>query len=271
MPSRWIACLVALCLALPVQAAELKIDLGHGPTVLGTTRLLARPDARTIVVPNDVAYGRTMHYHAVPLADLLPGIAPGDHLQFAASDGFTAEIPASAILNRQGARAWLAVEEPVHPWPDLPHGSRSAGPFYLVWTHPSAAHIGSEQWPYQLASISRTGSADALFPAIVPAATLPADSRVRRGFTVFKRTCFACHTLNGEGNATLGPDLNIPYNPTEYLRPDLLRAFIRNPQSLHRWPTAKMHGFPTQQDLSDSDLDAVLAYLKYMAKHKVTP
>jgi hypothetical protein len=29
-----------------------------------------------------------------------------------------------------------------------------------------------------------------------------------------------------------------------------------------------MQGFPTQQSLSDADLDALLAYLKYMAKHK---
>ena len=29
-----------------------------------------------------------------------------------------------------------------------------------------------------------------------------------------------------------------------------------------------MHGFPTQASLSDADLDAVLDYLRYMAKHK---
>ncbi|WP_329740796.1 cytochrome c [Dyella sp. A6] len=269
MPMRWTACLIALCLALPVHAADLKIDLGHGSTVYSTAQLLARPDARTVAIPHDVAYGRAMRYRAIPLRDLLPGIAPGDHLQFVAADGFIAEIPAAVLLNRQGAHPWLAVEDPAHAWPDMPHEDQSPAPLYLVWTHPEAAHISSEQWPYRLVEIRLTRSVDRRFPAIVPSPTLPAGSPVRRGFAVFKRTCFACHTLNGEGHATLGPDLNIPYNPTEYLHPDLLRAFIRNPQSLHRWPTAKMHGFPTQDDMSDADLNAVIAYLRYMAKHKV--
>jgi mono/diheme cytochrome c family protein len=269
MLTRWMCCLFALCLALPARAAELKIDLGHGGAVLTTARLLARADARTVAIPADVAYRRAMRYRAVPLRNLLPGLAPGDHLQFAAADGFTAEIPAAAILNRQGAQAWLAVEDPARPWPALPGGASSAGPFYVVWTDPQAARIGPEQWPYQLAAIRRLDDVDARFPAIVPAAA--ASPNVRHGYAVFKRTCLACHTLNGEGDATLGPDLNLPYNPTEYLRPDLLRAFIRDPQSLHRWPQAKMHGFPTENELSEADLDAVLAYLKYMAKHKATP
>ena len=98
-----------------------------------------------------------------------------------------------------------------------------------------------------------------------------ADAQVLRGYAVFKRTCFACHTMNGAGDARLGPDLNLPWNPTEYLRPDLLRGFIRNPQTLHRWPEAKMQGFPTTKGMSDADLDAVLAYLRYMAKHKTSP
>jgi mono/diheme cytochrome c family protein len=107
----------------------------------------------------------------------------------------------------------------------------------------------------------------ARFPAIVPDPSVPAASQVRRGFIVFQRTCFACHTLNGEGDARLGPDLNIPHNPTEYLGTELLRAYIRDPQSLRRWPQAKMQGFDTRA-LSDADLDAVIAYLKYMVGHK---
>ncbi|MDO1527798.1 cytochrome c [Fulvimonas sp. R45] len=265
MLPRWI-CLLALCLALPASAAELRIDLGRGVAPLETARLLQRADAREVAVPDDVAYHRAMRYRAVPLADLLPGLAPGDHLQFVAADGFTAEIPAALILDRRGARAWLAVEDPAHPWPVLPGGDRSAGPFYLVWTDPQAAGVGPEQWPYQLAAIRRLQGVDARFPAVVPATA--AAAAVQHGFAVFKRTCFACHTMNGEGDATLGPDLNLPHNPTEYLSAKLLRAFIRDPQSLHRWPQAKMHGFPTQKELSDTDLDAVLAYLHYMAGHK---
>ena len=105
------------------------------------------------------------------------------------------------------------------------------------------------------------------FPLIMPDASVPANSPVRRGFVAFQRTCFACHTLNGQGDAKLGPDLNIPHNPTEYLSDDLLRAFIRDPQTLRHWPQAKMHGLD-RNTLPDADLDAVLAYLRHMAGRK---
>jgi mono/diheme cytochrome c family protein len=265
-----IAGLFALNLLLPATAAELKIDLGHGPTTWQTEALLKRGDVRTINVPDDVAFGRPMRYRAVPLNDLLQGLDAGDHLQFVASDGFAAEIPAALLLNGKGSTAWLAIEDPAQPWPRLPRDKGSAGPFYVVWTRPQAAHVGPEQWPYQLAAIRKLAGVAARFPALQPDPSLPPDSQVRQGFVVFQHTCLACHTLNGQGDAKLGPDLNLPHNPTEYLRADLLRAFIRDPQSLRRWPQAKMPGFD-RSALSDADLDAVLAYLRHMAGRKSTP
>jgi mono/diheme cytochrome c family protein len=259
--------LIFMSMILPVQAAELKVDLGHGVTTYRTEALLNRHDVRTIDVPGDVAFHRTMHYRAVPLTALLEGIDTSDHLQFVADDGFAAEIPAALLLNKQGSEAWLAIEDPAQPWPALDKDHGHAGPFYIVWTQPQAAHVNPEQWPYQLATIRKLGGVAARFPAILPDPSLPANNQVQRGFVVFQHTCFACHTLNGEGDARLGPDLNLPHNPTEYLRADLLRAFIRNPQSLRQWPQAKMQGFDAKA-LSDADLDAVLAYLRHMAKRK---
>jgi mono/diheme cytochrome c family protein len=252
-----------------VHAATLRIDLGHGPKTWTTAQLLARADAREVTIPDDVAFRRAMHYRAVPLRALLPGLRADQHLQFVARDGFVAEIAAATILDAHGAEAWVAVEDPSHPWPPLAGHPAGAGPFYLVWTHPQAGHVSPEEWPFQLASVRALQGADARFPAIVPDSSVAASSEVRHGFEVFKRTCFACHTLNGEGDSKLGPDLNIPHNPTEYIRADLLRAYVRNPQSLRHWPEARMTGYPTTDMLSDADLDAVLAYLRYMAKHKV--
>jgi mono/diheme cytochrome c family protein len=100
-----------------------------------------------------------------------------------------------------------------------------------------------------------------------PAADLPKDAPARRGFAVFQRNCITCHTLNGQGDAKLGPDLNIPHSPTEYLRDDMLRTLVRNPQDLRHWPQAKMPGFD-RQTLSDADLDDLVAYLKHMATRK---
>lgn len=262
-----VACLLVLSLASTTRAAELRIELGSQRVSYQTATLLQRPDARLIDIPADIAFQRPMHYRAVPLQTLLDGITSTDHLQFVASDGFAAEIPAALILDQRGSKAWLAIEDPARPWPALPGAHGRAGPFYVVWTRPAAAGVGPEQWPYQLASIRRMDSVAQRFPAILPDPALPASSEVQRGFMVFQRTCFACHTLNGEGDASLGPDLNLPHNPTEYLRTDLLRAYIRNPQSLHRWPQARMPGFD-KQVLSDADLDALLAYLQHMAGRK---
>jgi mono/diheme cytochrome c family protein len=263
--------LLALCFILPLHAADLNIDTGHGAHVWATGQLLARPDAQNITIPIDVAFRRTMQYRAVPLRALLPGLQPDDRLQFVAGDGFSVDIPAGLILNQAGATAWLAVEDPGHPWPALPDNKGDAGPFYVVWTHPAAAGVGTEQWPYQLVRIRQTQDAGVRFPATAPDASVAADSPVRHGYAVFQRTCFACHTLNGQGDAHMGPDLNIPHSPTEYLSDDMLRAFIRNPQSLRRWPEGKMFGFPTQASLSDADLEALLTYLHYMTEHKVAP
>ncbi|TCI10660.1 cytochrome c [Dyella soli] len=261
-------CLFAACLALPVQAAELRIDLGHGVQRHDTASLLARSDARDIDIPGDVAFKRSMHYRAVPLKALLSEADAGDALLFVATDGFAAEIPAALMLHARGSEAWLAVEEPGRPWPTLPGDKGDAGPFYVVWTDPAAMQVGPEQWPYQLAEIRRLPPVAERFPAIRPHAGFKPDSAVQRGFAVFQRTCFACHTLNGQGDARLGPDLNIPHNPTEYLPEDLLRAYIRDPQSLRHWPQARMPGFD-RQALSDADLDALLAYLHHMSGRKV--
>nr|WP_240147884.1 c-type cytochrome [Luteibacter yeojuensis] len=254
------------------SAATLTLDTGTGARKLTTEQLLARPDARDIVVPADVSYHRERRYRAVPLKALLGGVSTDAHLQFEALDGFAAEVPASLVLDGHGAEAWLAIEPPDAAWPPLGKDKPGAGPFYLVWLHPEAGPVGPEQWPYQVAAIRVLGSPADRFPAMKPAASLPADAPARRGFAVFQRNCLSCHTLNGQGDAKLGPDLNMPHSPTEYLRPDLFRTLVRNPQDLRHWPQSKMPGFD-RKVLSDTDLDDLTAYLKHMAgrRPKVSP
>jgi mono/diheme cytochrome c family protein len=263
-------CLLALCAALPAHAADLIVDVGHGPKTYTTAELLARGDARDVTIPADVAFKRTMRYRAVPLKALLDGVSPDDTLQFVASDGFAAQIPAASIIRARGSEAWLSIENPAHPWPTLPEIKGDAGPFYVVWTKPEAMKIGPEQWPFQLASIRRQPPVAERFPAILPDPSIKVGDPVQRGFVAFQHTCFACHTLNGQGDAKLGPDLNIPHSPTEYLREDLFRAYIRDPQSLRHWPQARMPGFD-RKALSDQDLDDLLAYLHHMAGRKTQP
>lgn len=251
------------------SAGELLLDIGQGSQRLSSESLLARPDVRRIQVPDDVSYHRHMEYQAVPLAALLAGLGPGAALQIMATDGFTAEILAASLFatRDEGARAWLAVEDPATPWPALSAGKPSAGPFYLVWTNPSLGGIVPEQWPYQIASIKAVAPATERFVAMLPAPGLPADNPIVRGFGVFRVNCMVCHTMNGQGDASMGPDLNIPYNPTEYLQPAFLQRYIRDPQSLRHWPQARMPAF-NEQIMAGDDLQALISYLTHMAGRK---
>ena len=262
-----ILALLALLIALPVSAAQLTIELDHTSKTWQTTDLLKHPDVQTVQIIDDVSYKRTMTYRAVPLAVLLPGLEVESHLQAVALDGFAAELTAAPLMEQKGARAWLAVEDPAHPWPALAEGKPSAGPFYLVWTNPQAGHISPEQWPFQISGIKQLKTVAERFPALLPDPKLAANDPINQGFALFQKNCLACHRLNGAGDAQVGPDLNIPYNPTEYFGGDFLKRYIRDPQSLRHWPQAKMPAFAASL-LPDDELDLLVGYLKHMAARK---
>jgi mono/diheme cytochrome c family protein len=90
---------------------------------------------------------------------------------------------------------------------------------------------------------------------------------VARGLKLFQRTCFACHTINREGASQVGPDLNFPLNPTEYIKEEVLPKYIRDPKSIRSWEASKMPGFGPET-FSDQDIADLIAYLKEMAVEK---
>ncbi|KND58969.1 Cytochrome c family protein [Candidatus Burkholderia verschuerenii] len=248
----------------PAIAANLSVDIGTKQTFT-TEQLLARPDATTIHVPNDAAFHRTMTYRAVPLRALLDAAHLPDKsdVQITGTDGFVTHLPARLMAESKAphAQAWLAIEPSDAPWP------RDIGPFYVVWTNAAASNIKSEQWPYKVDSI-RTATPPAVrWPQIAVGSDVPATSPIRRGQALFATQCMACHKMNGAGDASMGPDLNLPHNPTEYFQPWVLKQFIRDPRSIRAWPDMKMHGFD-RNAMSERDIDDVIAYLTYMAKHK---
>ncbi|WP_426141972.1 c-type cytochrome [Pseudomonas sp. DWP3-1-2] len=259
--------LPALLCCVTLHAAQLTVELANGVHTWDTAQLLAHPQARDVLIANDVAYKRDMTYRALPVAALLDAVTPQDHVQAVATDGFAAELPAAPLLQRTGAHAWLAIEDPSHPWPKLGNGKQSAGPFYLVWTDPAQSRISPEQWPFGLAKMRVLAPVAERFPALMPDAGLAADDPVNAGFALFQKNCFACHRLNGAGDSQLGPDLNLPHSPTEYFAADYLRLYIRDPQKLRHWPQAKMPAISTNV-LSDAELDQVIGYLQHMAQQR---
>ncbi|MBZ5795187.1 cytochrome c [Burkholderia contaminans] len=265
--------LLTVCLLGQRASAQSTLELDTDGTARALTRqtLLARPDATDIRVPRDIAYGRPMTFRAVPFAALLGDTPlPADGvLETRAADGFAAQLPLDLVRRRAPVRAvpWLAIEDPAHPWPKLPGKQVSAGPFYLVWLGPDAASVRGEQWPYQIVRVTMESSPLARWPSLAVDAALPADDPARAGQHLFVTQCLACHRLDGAGSSHAGPDLNTPMNPVDYFQPAALRRYIRNPASVRDWPGRSMPAFPPDQ-LSDRELEQIVAYLAYMAKRK---
>jgi mono/diheme cytochrome c family protein len=231
--------------------------------------LLTRPDADTISIANDPAYGTAMSYRAVPLLALLRDRVPEnvDTIEARALDGFVSQLPLALIVGGSsagGSVAFVAIEDPKKPWPPLPGKTASAGPFYLVWEHPERSAVSGEQWPYQLAALTGVESPVHRWPQMAAPSDLPADAPARRGQAVFIANCLPCHRIKGAGMGELGPDLGEPMSPTQYFTADALRRLIRDPKSVRTWPRQVMPGF-SRDKLSDDDLNAVIAYLAALA------
>ncbi len=219
----------------------------------------------SISVPNDISYRRSTTYRAVPLLALLGrnNDRRFDTLEARATDGFIAQIPLELVTGGAAgaAVAWLAIEDPTAPWEPLPHNTKSAGPFYLVWENPQRSNIRSEQWPHWLVSLELVESPLHRWPQL----ELPAGqtSAARAGQKIFLSFCLPCHRLNGGGASDTGPDLGQPMNATEYLTEAGLRGIIRNPRSVRTWPNQTMGGFGSKT-LPDTDVDNLLVYLRAM-------
>jgi len=252
--------------------AQTEPTLKVGAKSYTVSELLKRPDLETITVKQDPAYdGGEMRYQAVGAAKLFAevNLREDDVIQFRCLDGFVASISKERIM-RTGpgqSTAYIAIEDPKSKWPDLPGkpASGSAGPFYLVWLKPELSGILPDEWPYKIAGFEVKGRLQELYPGIFP--RHQEDAKVVRGLRVFQQVCLACHTMNREGPSKVGPDLNLPLNPTEYLKESVLPRYIRDPKSIRTWESSKMPGFEPEA-LSDEDIGNVVAYLKEMAYEK---
>jgi mono/diheme cytochrome c family protein len=265
--------LILVCLLLPpglANADEPTVTITAGKINRSFTRgeLLMRPDATNIEVVRDVSYRMPMSYRAVRVASLFAGMTlpPDNVIEAVALDGFVAQLPPDLVLDIDESKtvAWLAIEPADHPWPAMPRKDTSAGPFYIVWTGADVGSIRSEQWPYHVAKLVSQPSPTSRWPALVVNSALPSTDPARAGGVLFVVQCLPCHKLNGAGPSDVGPDLNLPQNPTEYLTTQGLHDLMRDPRAVRAWPAMAMPAFPPD-NLSDREIGLVIAYLKYMA------
>lgn len=236
------------------------------------SELMKRNDIETITVKNDPAYpGQEMTYKAIKVTSLFGKMKVDDDsvIQFKALDGFSAPISKNRLLSKSSKESigYVAMEPTNQKWPPLNSGKPSAGPFYLIWKDPELSHISPEEWPFMLAAFEVKGSLEDVYPKIFPSSKLGKNNSVSKGFRLFVKNCFACHTMNKSGASMVGPDLNVPMNPTEYFKESSLRKLIRNPQNIRHWPNSRMNGFEASV-ISNKDLNHLIAYLKHMAKRK---
>jgi len=260
--------------SLHALAAEATLEIVAGQQRLAFTQsqLLSRRDIQTISIADSEYKQRYTRFKAIPIGNLFQGVAIADFavVQCNGTDGFSANLEKTRLFSTdpRASKAFLAVEDPKNPWPHLRGKAVSAGPFYLVWENPQASAIGSEEWPYQIASFDILSDPRSAFPKVYPAAD--AAPNVQNGFKSFLKNCFACHRMNGNGTGSIGPDLNLPMNPTEYFEPKALAALIRDPASVRTWPHSAMRGF-SEAAIADAELKDLIAYFEHMRTHKDNP
>lgn len=229
----------------------------------------ALPAPVPVTVTKDSVYDTEKRFLAVPLDAVFRSMetlakhrAEGAEAHFHAADGYTVTIPWH-LLDRH--RAALAVRDldlsEGRDWLPFRQGRNQAvpAPFYLVWPAGTDA-VPERYWPYQLVAIS-IRPFGAAFGAARPRGD---DPEIREGFKIFRDICMACHSVNLVGG-TVGPELNVPMNPTEYWRLELLPKYIRNAPAFHA--RSRMPSLVDQ--LTAENVTAVMSYLTHMREHKI--
>ena len=226
----------------------------------------------TRVTVDDPYYGHPVTYLACPLAAVLElgfgapvASLAGETIVFRALDGY-ARPAAGALLAEPGG--WLAFADAERQrgddpgWRPIDRKQVDPGPFYVVWSGAAQRDPHRYPWPYQLHEIE-IASLERLYPDTVPHG-LPPEAPARAGHALFLAHCIACHAINRQGG-TVGPELNVPRSIVEYRPAEQIRAYVRNPLAF------RYTSMPAHPQLSDADLDALLAYFAAMKDRKRDP
>lgn len=212
---------------------------------------------------DDPFHQKTKRFRALAMSDVLDAGFGKDWRDqdfsdavFIALDGYRAVSSHDKLLEEGGYIAFADLDaEP--GWELIGDRDSDPAPFYLLWTGEGQTAAKGYPWPWQLAEISLVSFQDK-YPKVYPA-DAAAGSSVMRGFEIFKMRCLRCHAMDQQGGK-VGPDLNAPMSITEYRSPMMIREFIRKPSRF------RYTHMPDHEDLSDTDLDDLLDYLRHQAQ-----
>jgi mono/diheme cytochrome c family protein len=220
-----------------------------------------------VVTTFDPFYEKQKRFRALPMASLLVR-AFGEPIEalekrsfvLRASDGYKVPIEGSLLLSGD---AYLALDDADVPgFEPIGTAKVSPAPAYLFWRQHAAADTKHRPRPWQVVAFEMVDM-DALYGHTLPKGE-PADGPAMLGFNLFRQRCANCHAVNRQGGH-VGPDLNVPQSIVEYRPEAQIRAYIRDPTSF-RYGT-----MPAHPDLSEDDLDHLLAYFRAMATRKYDP
>jgi hypothetical protein len=190
---------------------------------------------------------------------------------FTCRDGYQPTIAVRRVLDQ---RAFLAIDRPgdvgfsILKYEEGARKRIDVGPFYVIWENLDDARLRSEGdygWPYQVTKIDLV-SFQSRFGEMSPPSD--ASAKIVAGFEAFVVHCSKCHRINGHGGE-IGPELNYPANPTEYLKDGWLRKWIDDPTSMRVAP--RMPPLNPQLPERARVIDEIIAYLGAMASHKIEP
>lgn len=224
-------------------------------------------ETRLVTVQDDPVYHSVKRYQAVALSSLLANyttiktIDPTAYqIVFECIDGYKPMMPLQKIMD---SKAYVAVSDVDAPkgqlWSAIVKDGHQikAAPFYLIYEG-VAATASDYKWPYNLVKIHLVNNSENI--ALL---TPKNDPKAQAGFDLFTKNCVTCHAINKIGGS-MGPELNYPKSVTEYWNKAQLKQFIQHPASFRN--DVKM---PMLTTITPKDIDQIVYYLEYMAKHKI--
>ena len=213
-------------------------------------------------------------YRAFPARPVLDkvfgkGWEKAQEIVFTSIDGYQPSVPVAKFLAHDAYFAFAHENGAPFTMTNTLQNNEivQLGPLYLIWDNINSKALfesGASDMPYQIKSVEIKLVAP--FPNMAPPANASAD--VQRGFAHFRKHCMACHTINGEGGGK-APELNYPVSVVEYIKPEYLRRWIENPQTI-RYNTT-MPGLAKEIPNRGKITEELILYLKMMSIAKRAP